>query len=400
MNKERTKNKKQFGLGTLIGVVVVVAVGAFILGTRSGSILYALGSSENKQLPSDINLSSVQDVYSYLDSKFDGKLDQTKLIDGAKKGMVEAAGDPYTVYFTDDEAKQFLGDLNGKFIGIGSELDKKNNHITVVSTLDESPARRAGLLPGDILLKVNDQDTSAWSIEKTVSMVRGEKGTTVKLLVARGQDAKEFAITREELINPSVKSEITNDNIGYLRISRFADNDTPKAVTKAAQDFKSKGVKGVILDLRGNGGGYVTTARSVASLWLRNKVVVEEKRDNTVIQTLRSDDNPILEGVPTIVLVDGGSASASEIVSGALHDAGAAKLLGEKTFGKGSVQDVQSISSGGQLKVTIAKWYTPNGKNINKEGLQPDVEVKITDDNVKNHQDPQKDKAVELLKNQ
>lgn len=397
---DKKSPKKQFGLSTLIGVSVVIALASFVIGTRSNGLLLKLSGSQNAQLSDTLNLASVQDVYQAMRSKFNGNLDTNKLIDGAKKGMVEAAGDPYTVFFTDAEAKQFLGDLAGTFTGIGAELDKRNNQIVIVSTLDDSPAKKSGLMPGDAVIKVNDQDTSAWSIEKTVSSIRGEKGTTVKLAVIRGQEQKEFSITREALVSPSVKSEITPDNIGYMRISRFADKDTVDGATKAAVDFKSKGVKGVILDLRGNGGGYVTSAQAVAGLWLRNKVVVEERRDTTVIQTLRTDDvAPPLEGIPTIVLVDGGSASASEIVSGALRDNSAATLLGVKTFGKGSVQDVDQIASGGELKVTIAKWYTPNGKNINKEGLQPDTEVKLSDDDLKNSNDSQKNKAIDMLKN-
>lgn len=388
--------KRRFGLGTLVGAVVVISLASFVLGTRFQNITFAFSDSQNKQLASTLNLASVQDVFDIMRSKYDGKLDANKLIDGAKKGMVEAAGDPYTTYFTDAEAKQFLGDLDGKFSGIGTELDRRNNHIVVVSTLDDSPARKAGLLPNDIIVKVNDEDVNGWSVEKIVSVVRGDKDTTVKLAVARGQDLKEFSIVRDILTNPSVKSEINDGNIGYMRISRFA-NDTPAAASKAADDFKSKQVKGVVLDLRGNGGGYVTAAKAVAGLWLKNKVVVEQRRDGKVTDTMYTGDSPQLEGIPTIVLVDSSSASASEIVAGALHDNNAATLVGEKTFGKGSVQDVATIPSGGDLKVTVAKWFTPKGKNISKEGIQPDVEVKLSDDDIKNKHDIQKDKAFELL---
>lgn len=401
VDKKKSILKKRFTFTTLVSVAVVVATGSFIAGTRAQTFFAQLNiaNSQNRQLDSTLNLASVQDVYDTLRSRFDGKLDKNKLIDGAKKGMVEAAGDPYTVYFTDTEAKQFLGDLSGTFSGIGAELDRRNDHIIIVSTIDDSPAKKAGLLPNDIILKVNDQDAGSWTIEKAVSMIRGEKGTTVKLAVARGQEPKEFSIVRDEIINPSVKSDIIDNNIGYMRISRFADTDTVKLSLKAAQDFKTKNVRGVILDLRGNGGGYVTTARSVASLWLRDKVVVEQRSDSATTGTQRSDNDPILEGIPTVVLVDGGSASASEIVAGALHDNNAATLVGQKTFGKGSVQDILNISSGGVLKVTIAKWYTPKGKNISKEGIMPDVEVKLSDDEIKNGHDTQKDKAIEVLKN-
>lgn len=393
-----TKPKRRIGWGTLSIIVVLVAVVFFVLGSRSADILASFTGGQNTNLPGQLDLSSVQEVYKKLRSEFDGELDMQKLINGAKKGLVDATGDPYTVYFTDDEAKQFLSDLDGKFSGIGAELGKKDNNLVIVSTIDDSPARKAGLQPNDIIAKVNDQDTTGWSIEKAVSEIRGDKGTTVKLAIVRNQELKEYSIVRDEIINPSVKSEITADNIGYMRISRFAETDTVVLATDAARNFKGKGVKGVVLDLRGNGGGYLGAAQDITGLWLKDKVVVQEKRGDTVVETLRTNGNAILEGVPTVVLIDGGSASASEIVAGALHDHGAAKLVGAKSFGKGSVQKIEEVPSGGQLKVTIARWYTPNGKNISKEGIEPDVKVEPTDADIAASNDVQKTAAFAQLK--
>jgi carboxyl-terminal processing protease len=393
------KKKRQFGLATLLSVVVVVAAAAFVLGTRSQSILVWLSDSQNKDLATNLDFSSVQQVYDKLRQQFDGKLDTQKLIDGAKKGLVNAAGDPYTVYFTDDEAKQFMDTLDGKFSGIGAELDKKDNNLVIVSTIDDSPARKAGLQAGDFIAKVNGQDTSDWSIDKAVSQIRGEKGTTVKLTIVRKQTVKEFSIVRDQIINPSVRYEVTADNIGYLRISRFADTDTTKLAQQAAAEFKKKGVRGVVLDVRGNGGGYLTAAQDIASLWLGDKkIVVEERRGDQVTERLYARGDSPLAGIPTVVLIDSGSASASEIVAGALHDHKAAQLVGAKSFGKGSVQQILEILSGGQLKVTIAKWFTPGGVNISKEGIQPDVKVEPSADDIAAGKDVQKDKAFELLK--
>ena len=392
------KKKRQFGIWTLVTSVAVVGIAAFILGTRSESLLTWLSDSQNKDASANLDFSSVQQVYDKLRGQFDGKLDIQKLIDGAKKGMVAATGDPYTVYFTNDEAKQFLDTLDGKFSGIGAELDKKDNNLVIVSTLDDSPARKAGLLAGDLIAKVNGEVTSDWSIDKAVSQIRGEKGTTVKLTIVRKQEVKEFSIVRAEIVNPSVKYEITADNIGYLRISRFAD-DTTSLAKKAADEFKKKGVKGVVMDVRGNGGGYLTAAQGIASLWLKDKqIVVEERRGDKVTEQLYSEGEAPLAGIPTVVLIDGGSASASEIVAGALHDHKAAQLVGVKSFGKGSVQQIVDIDSGGELKVTIAKWFTPNGVNISKEGIQPDVKVDLTAEDITVGRDLQKDKAFELLK--
>ena len=396
------KQRRTVRLSTAIVSGVIILIVGVIGGMRANDLVVLLGDGQNKGTPNNLDFSSVQQVYDQLRQKYDGKLDVQKLIDGAKKGLVEATGDPYTVYFTKDEAQQFFGDLEGKFSGIGAELDKRDNQLVIVSTLDDSPARKAGLQASDAVVKVNDEDTSTWSIDQAVSKIRGDKGTTVKLSIVRDGKQQDFSIVRDEIVTPSVTYNETSDNIGYLRISRFAD-DTSGLAEKAAQEFKDKGVKGVVLDLRGDGGGYLTAAQSVASLWLQQgKTIVQERTDTGVVQeTLKAtNSNPPLAGLPTTVLVDGGSASASEIVSGALHDSGVAKLVGVKTFGKGSVQDIVDLPGGAELKVTIAKWYTPNGKNINKEGIQPDVEVKLSDDDLKNSRDPQKDKAFELVKNQ
>jgi len=392
------KKKRTVSLFTMVLVAIVVAMASFIGGTRAEGVLAMLANNQNAGTPDSLNLSSVQEVYRKLREQYDGKLDTQKLIDGAKKGLVGAAGDPYTVYFTDDEAKQFNDDLEGKFSGIGAELGQKDGNLIVVTTLDDSPARKAGLQTDDVVAKVNDQDTTGWSIDQAVSKIRGEKGTTVKLAVVRSQELKEFSIVRDNIVNPSVRYEITPDNIGYLRISRFAE-DTDNLAQTAARDFAAKGVKGVILDLRGNGGGYLTAAQTVSGLWLdAGKEVVQERQGDKVQDTLKATGNAPLKGMNTVVLIDGGSASASEIVAGALNDYDAAQLVGTKTYGKGSVQQLLQLPMGGQLKVTIAKWYTPHGKNINKEGIAPDIEVKPTEAQIAASDDVQKAKAIEILK--
>jgi len=404
-NSKKTARKKPITLPqqvrfvTFIGVVIVVALGSFIIGSRSQEIAALFtGRTQNSNLPGELNLASVQQVYNTLKQNFDGQLDTQKLIDGAKKGLTDAAGDQYTVYFTDAEASQFQNDLDGKFSGIGAELDKKDNNLIVQSTLDNSPARTAGVQSGDVITKVNDQDTANWSIDQAVAAIRGDKGTTVKLAIVRGQELKEFSIVRADIVNPSVTSQVIGDNVGYMRISRFAD-DTSGLARQAAADFRQKGVKGVILDLRGDGGGYLTAAQQVSSLWLKQgQTIVQEKRGSTVVDTQTASGDALLADLPTVVLIDGDSASASEITAGALHDHGVAKLVGQKSFGKGSVQQLLGIPSGGELKVTVAKWFTPNGVNISKEGIKPDVAVGISQDDIAAGRDPQKDQALDLLK--
>jgi carboxyl-terminal processing protease len=377
-------------------IAIVLAVG-FVLGTRSDELLAHVPFIKPRTTPTTIDLSSLQHTYRVLSQNYDGKLSADKLIEGANRGLVQAAGDPYTTYFSKKEANEFMNDLEGTFSGIGAELGMKDEKLVVVTTLDDSPAKKAGLTKNDIIAKVNDTATTGWSVDKAVSQIRGEKGTTVKLTILRSQTVKEFSITRDTITDPSVKSSVKND-IGILRISRFGDTDTVDLTRKAAASFKAQGVKGIVVDLRGNGGGYLNAAKDIAGLWLANgKVIVSERTGGRVTEELRADGDPILKGVPTVVLIDEGSASASEILAGALKDNGAATLVGEKTFGKGSVQKIVELPLGAELKVTIAKWYTPNGKNINKEGIMPDHKVAFSMKDAKGGKDPQKTAALKFL---
>lgn len=397
-NEQPTSHKKKgktVSLKTMVLAGILIAVVAFVAGTRSTGVIASLAGKPAGQL----DFSSVQSLYETLANKYDGTLDAQKLIDGAKHGMVSATGDQYTEYFNAEEASEFMNDLEGTFSGIGAELGKQNEQLVIMSVIDNSPAAKSGLRATDKIVAVNDQPSSDWSIEKAVSEIRGEKGTTVKLTIVRGEEApRDLTITRDTITDPSVKSEITADNIGILRISRFGESDTTRLARAAAEQFREKNVKGVIVDLRGNGGGYLSAAQNLAGIWLDNKVVVTERKGGNVTDTLRSGDNPILEGVPTVVLINGGSASASEILAGALKDNNAAQLVGEKSFGKGSVQTIEDLSDGGKLKVTVAKWYTPNGKNISKEGITPETIVGFTEEDAAANRDPQKDKALELLR--
>lgn len=373
--------------------MLAIGLGAFALGTRSDEILTSF--SGNKSSPASLDFSSLNAIYQKLRSKYDGEIDATRLIDGAKHGLVDAAGDPYTVYLNAEEAREFSGDINGTFEGIGAELGKIDGQLTIMSLVGDSPAQAAGLQARDVIYKINDEDASKLTIGEAVKKIRGAKGTSVKLSVLRGDSTKDYTITRDTISTPSVKSEVLGGSVGYIKISRFGD-DTSSLARKAAQDLRDKNVSKIILDLRGNGGGLLSSAQDVAGLWLNNKVVVSERQGGKVIDTLKSSSNSILGGIKTIVLVDGGSASASEIVAGALKDHGVATLVGEKTFGKGSVQVLETLPDGGQLKVTVAKWYTPNGKNIDKEGITPDKVISISEADIKAGRDPQKEAALGL----
>ena len=387
---------------TIVGIVIGVFIFALGWGIGNGRVQFgvnrALRNSQNKNLPADLDYSSVEQVYDSLKQTYDGQLDIEKLLDGLKEGLAKATGDQYTEYLNTQEAREFDEDLNGTFSGIGAELGKENDLLVVVSPIAGFPADKAGLRPKDVITKIDGESAHDLNVSQAVTKIRGPKGTKVTLTIIRDQ-AKEltFEIIRDQITIASVTHEVLDDNIGYLKISRFAE-DTARLARQAAQEFRQAGVKGVILDMRGNPGGLLDSAVDVSSIWLpKGKTVLQEKRGGEVVKTFTAKGNPVLKGVTTVVLINEGSASASEITAGALKDNGAATLIGEKTFGKGSVQQLENLIAGGVLKVTIARWFTPNGKNIDNEGIEPDQKVERTDDDYTNNRDPQKEAALNLL---
>lgn len=392
------KSKKPISPILLFIIISFSVLAGFLVGIYKYEIMAAIGPVFGYKAHSgSINLSSLQQTYNELAGNFDGNLDTQLLIEGANRGMVAAAGDTYTEYMSPKEATEFNDGLSGNIGGgIGAVIGIKDSKVIIASTLKDNPAEKAGLSANDIILSINDQLTTGWTVEKAVSVIRGEEGTTVKLNIQRGSVIKDYTVTRAIINNPSVTSSISG-GIGMLTITRF-DDKTGSLARIAAQDFKKQNVKSVILDLRGNGGGYVDAARDVASLWLDSKVIVTERNGDIIRDTVNSSSDAILAGIDTVVLVDGGTASASEIVAGALQDHGVAKLVGEKTFGKGSVQQPINLADGALLKVTIARWYTPNGKNINKEGITPDVIASLTQQDIDSGIDPQIDAAKNMLK--
>lgn len=392
------------GISPTSAVVISLVIGALafaggIRAERNGLINNLDSGSSSSSLPNDLNYDSVEQVYDTLRKNFDGDLNEQMVLDGLKEGLAGASGDPYTEYLTAEQAEQFNNDLNGTFSGIGAEIGVENEIITVVAPLEGFPAQEAGLRAQDSIIRIDDEETFGFSIEEAVLKIRGPEGSKVTLDVLRDGQPLQFEITRAAIKLPSVESEILEGNIGYLRISRFAE-DTVNLVVAAAQDFQQSNVSGVILDLRNNSGGFLQSAVDVSSVWLDGLVVVEQREDGgeTVTDTLSAGRGELLDGVPTIVLVNEGSASASEIVAGALSDHGKAQLVGQTSFGKGSVQSLEEVGGGGLLKVTIARWYTPNGRNIDKEGLVPDEIVEFTEADFENERDPQRERALELLK--
>ncbi len=380
----------------LLAVIVVFWLG--VMFGRGNLQLNGL-KSENKNLPQDLSYSSVERVYDSLRQNYDGQLNVNKLMDGLKHGLAQATGDPYTDYFSSSEAKDFNSQLNGTFQGIGAELGKDaDGNLIVISPIAGFPADKAGLKAKDIIAYINNESTAGLSVDQAVNKIRGPKGTKVTLKIIRKQNQTlNITITRDDIKIPSVTSKTLDGNIGYIAISEFSD-DTSRLATQAANNFKQAGVKAVVLDLRGDPGGELNAAVDTASLWLNNgKTVLTTRRNGAIQDTYYAHGQSPLAGIPTVVLIDNGSASAAEITAGALHDNKAATLIGTKSFGKGSVQDIVDFGDGSMLKVTVARWYTPNGKNIDKQGIEPDKRVERSDDDIKNGKDPQLDAATALL---
>ncbi len=389
---------KKVERSTLVLVSVFMLVLGFVGGSRIDDIRNLIAPVFGLKKVERIDFSNIEKTYQALASNFDGEIDKRKIIDGASKGLVEAVGDKYTEYMTSKEAEEFNKSLSGDVgTGIGVELAKDGDSVKVVRVLAKNPAESAGILAGDVISKVNGEDVSKENTSEISKKIRGDAGTTVKIGVVRGNEKKEFSVTRAKIENPSV--ELTKkDGVATLSIYRF-DSETGVLAKKYAEEIKNEGISKVILDLRGNGGGYVQAAKTVASLWLeKNALIVSEKTGSKTVEEIRATgDNP-LKGIKTVILLDGSSASASEIVAGALKEHKAAQIVGEKSYGKGSVQTTIDMPNGALLKVTIAKWFTPGGKNISNNGISPDVKVSAPKGESYLLNDIQKNKALEILK--
>ena len=380
---------------TVIVSFVTMAIGV-VVGINFNSISNGVNTALGGKTSDTINFDSLNDVYKELSVNFDGSIDKTKILEEAKRGLVEGAGDKYTYYMTKAEADDFNKEIEGDVgAGIGVEIGERDGVVKVLRTTPDNPARKAGVLAGDIIYKADDEDISALKVDEIAKKLRGAAGTKVKLTVMRNNEEKSFELTRETINNVSVYADYRDDT-AIITITRF-DSDTGKLAREKAQEAINKKVKKVIVDLRGNGGGYVSAAKEVASLWIdAGKLVAEQKSQNNLYNEKinAQGSKPPFKDMKTIVLINGSTASASEIVAGALKDYGLAKLVGEKTYGKGSVQALENLSGGEMLRVTVAKWYTPKGKNINGEGIKPDKEVERTFDQINKDIDPQLDAAL------
>lgn len=406
MEGRNLKNYKGF----LITVVLILAAfGAGIYfgkSERSAKNSMPLIESSAETSSSTISLDQFWTVWNILQDKFvythknAKKINDQDKIWGAIEGMTASYGDPYTVFFPPEESKNFASDISGNFEGIGMELGVKDSNIVVVSPLKDTPAYNAGVKKGDVLLSIDGKSTAGMSVDEAVKLIRGKAGTVVDIKFGREGKSQpiELKITRQVINVPTTETEIKGD-VFIIRLYNFYAT-SPEQFRLALREFANSGKNKLVLDLRGNPGGYLEAAVDMASwfLPLGKTVVTEDFGPNMDQETYRSKGYDVFsDSLKMVILVDEGSASAAEILAGALSEQGVAKLVGTKTFGKGSVQELINIPPDSSLKVTIARWLTPKGISISDNGLLPDYEVKITDDDIKAGKDPQMDKAIEVL---
>jgi len=326
-----------------------------------------------------------------------GDLDTQTMVYGAVEGMVKALGDPYTSYMDPEDSEEFATGMEGSFEGIGAELGIRDEILTVIAPISGMPAEKAGLRAGDKIIKINDEMTSSITIDEAVKKIRGPKGTEVSLTVISSEatETKEIKITRDTIDLASVYYEQKWGNIAYLQISSFTE-DTAEEFSREITKVIADNNKAIVLDLRNNPGGFLNVSIEIASRFVsRGSVVVQEKHRNGNVEKFKSMGGDVFSETPVIVLINEGSASASEILAGALRDLNGSKLVGKKSFGKGSVQQLENFSDGSSLKVTVAEWLTPLGQSINETGLEADIEVEITDSDIRGNWDPQLNRALE-----
>jgi carboxyl-terminal processing protease len=393
-------NKKNL----LYAVVVIVLLGAvYLLGMTQGyygrltaanySTIFKSELSGKKIGDADLNL--LWDVIRTVDAKFFGTANYRDMAYGAIRGAVEALGDKYTVFTDPEENKQFFNALDGVYEGVGIEVDIQEGQLTVVAPLKGSPADAAGIQPGDVISAVDGKTVIGMSLAEAISNIKGPSGSFVKLTIIReGGTPFVVSIKRQTIKQASVDLEIDGDGIATIRIVRFA-GDTEAGLNKAVENIIKAKAKGVVLDLRGNPGGFLDAGVKVANEFIKEGVIVEERPKAGQSTFFSADGHSRLADIPLVVLVNGGSASASEIVAGALQDHKRAVIVGEKTYGKGSVQEVESFPDGSALRMTVAKWYTPDGRSISEQGVQPDQVVEFDSES---KTDKQMEEAKALLR--
>lgn len=389
-----------FGLGILTGQFLAFKKPITNAAENSDWSASVVNIADDKEITKNLDFDQFWQVWKKVKTKYAKQpVKDSDLFYGAMQGLVAGLNDPYSVYFPPKAAEEFNKSLDGEFSGIGAEVGIKNNQLVVVAPLPGTPAERAGLRPGDKIFAIDKVVTIGMDTSSAVEKIRGKAGTKVVLTIMRNgfTKTKEFPIVREKINIPAVIFSVKDKNVAYLRVMQFNQNTMPE-FNKAIKQIQDRKISKLVVDLRNNPGGYLETAVSMASEWVGEGKVVSEKFSNGDTNIHSTVGEHRLQNFPTVVLVNGGSASASEILAGALQDHKKATVVGEKTFGKGSVQDYEMLPDGSSLKITVAEWFTPNDKNINEQGIKPDVEVKEDWTKEKIGEDVMLKKALEILK--
>lgn len=410
-SEESTKTPNLLG----VGLALVLAAGAFFSGLQIGTSasnevsqeasLFSLFNSSPSE-PEDVDMTEFWRVWDILDDKFVISTTSQQMTDvdkvrGAIAGLVASYDDPYTVYMPPEDANHFEEDISGNFGGVGMEVGLRDGLITIIAPLPDTPAERAGIVSGDIIVKIDDKNTDEMGVDEAVRLIRGEVGTEVALTIYREGETEflEIKITRDNITIPTIETKTEGD---VFIISLFNFNALSESkMQEALREYVKSGKRQLVLDLRGNPGGYLQSAVAIASYFLpTGKIIVQEGYGgDTQGDVFRSTGRTLEEFAPEemVILINGGSASASEILAGALSEHGVATLIGDTTFGKGSVQELIDLPEGSSVKVTIARWYTPEGKSISDGGLDPDIFVERTPQQVMAGEDPQLEAALKWL---
>jgi len=398
-------NRKTFIAAIIISLVLGFFGGAEFQKTKEqdgGGLRDLIGRDTGQ--PESVDFSLFWDAWNLIHKRYvdRSRLNTQEMVFGAIEGMVKTVGDPFTVFLEAKEAKRLQEDISGEFAGVGIEIGMREEVLTVIAPLEDTPADRAGVIAGDKILKIDGDSTAGITLEEAVSKIRGRRGTKVVLTISRKKDGqeetKDFELTRDRIKIPTVKWSKIEPDIGHIRL--FSFNQIAKnEFDEALKELKKRGAgKKLILDLRNNPGGLLNLAIDISSYFLEpgELVVIEDFGGQR--EELKSKPNGFLKDAKIVILINKGSASASEIVAGALHDNKGVKLIGEKTFGKGSVQQVEELRFKTSLKITVAKWLTPKGRSISDEGIEPDIKVEKTEEDAKNDKDPQLERAIEVIR--
>lgn len=404
------EEKKRYKVYRVIMLIAIVAFVTFMITSIGFYQYFVKGDSLNKYLTlmtsdSSKDISQTLDTYRALIEKYYlEEVDEESLKEGAIKGYIEGLNDPYTEYISKEDMEDYLADTMGNFVGIGIYMaqDPDTDEILVLAPIKNSPAEKAGIKPGDIIVSVDGEETSSKDITVVSTKIKGEEGTTVKLEVLRGTETLSFEIKRENIIVNPVEAEVLENNIGYIKFSSFDENTAEEFKTKF-EELQSKGIKSLIVDLRNNGGGIVDEALEIADYFVDKDTVLLYEVDKDNNETVKKAKDKAIINMPVIILTNENTASSSEILAGALKDLGKAKIIGTKTYGKGIIQQILTLPDGSGLKITTEKYLTPNRTEINKIGIEPDEKVELPEElkdelNIEKEKDTQLQKAIELLK--